>query len=522
MRIMNIKYILLGFAVLLTACSSDNDEFNITNANRTQLAISTEIVTTRAYFNTGLKNDVEFREGNAISLWLFDKNGDDYSRYTNETTAWNRKAVFKNSTWNMDETITLTDVPAKVVAYYPYQETSSSNSRTRATPHGLYITKPIADIDIASFAHGDGQQDYLWGESIDSVDSHHPNARIQFKHILPRITFEVQKSSDNATDEIYLRSAILKNSADNDNTICTTGKLYENGSVYKSDATGQSITNGYTAPVLLNKSETRTFDFLVLPTEVEKGSVILRIEVLKGTAGNFQYYDIPIPATKWESGKQYTYPVTLNIKESQQETKETPGEKVYMGFNGDNGKPLYWSSWNLGATKIEDYGGLYGWGDPTGEHKEHYESTYRSDSYYMTDTLKCLSYYGGISPLSTIAGKNYDYAHVKWGDGWRIPSNNEFWILLDNCDEEFVKVNGVEGIRYTSKVNGKKLFFPMAPIRYGNAINKGQQSFYWLCNINGNDKSMAGTFYIDTYWKNAWPTAGKKRYTGLPIRPVTE
>lgn len=312
---MNTKYVLLSLVILLTACSSDNDEFNVTNIPKTQLTISTEIVSTRT-FETGLKNDVEFRGGNAIGLWLFDKNGDDYSRYTDETTTWNRKAVFNDPTWNMDETITLTDVPAKVVAYYPYQEISSSNSRTRATPPSvLHITQPIADIDIASYAHWEGQQDYLWGESIDSVDSQHSNARIQFKHVLPRITFEVQKSRNNDTDEIYLRSAILKNSADNGNTICTTGKLYKNGSVYKSDVTGQSITNGYTAPVLLNKGEARTFDFLVLPTEVAEGSVILRLEVRKGKTGKLQYYDIPIPATKWESSKQYTYPVTLNITE---------------------------------------------------------------------------------------------------------------------------------------------------------------------------------------------------------------
>lgn len=511
--------LILSMIVLLTACSTENEDYKVVNVPKACLTISTEVVTTRSFY-TNIYN--VFPKGSKIGLWIFDKDGNDYSRYTNETTTWNRKATYENSTWIMEEQMTLTDVPAKVVAYYPYQENASSRVKTRAIPPTLHIVRPIAEIDISSFGHNDGQPDYLWGESVDSVDNQHPNARIQFKHVLPRITFEVQKSNGNSTDAIYLRNAILKNSTENGNTICTTGLLYENGSIGKTTVTGQSITNSLLAPVPLDNGETITFDFHVLPTEVAKGSVILSIEVRKGNSGSMQYYDIPIPATKWESGKQYTYPVTLNITEIQQDSEETPGEKVYMGFNGDNGKPLYWSSWNLGATKIEDYGGLYGWGDPTGEHKEHYESTYRSDSYYMTDTLKCLSYYGGTSPLSNIAGKSYDYAHVKWGGGWRIPSNSEIWSLLANSDEEFVKVNGVEGVRYTSKVNGKKLFFPMAPIRCGNAIKKGQQSFYWLCNINGNDKSMAGTFYIDTYWGNAWPTAGKKRYTGLPIRPVTE
>lgn len=317
---MNTKYILLSLVALLVACSKSEDVLQ--NPERAQLTISTEIVTTRASFNTGLQSDVEFKEGNTIGFYLFDKYGDDYSRYTNETTAWNRKAVYRNSAWNIDAAMTLTDVPAKVVAYYPYKGVTASVAERRAippTPPTLRILHPITDINIASYAHNDGQQDYLWGESIDSVDSRHPNARLRFKHVLPRITFEVQKSNDNADDVIYLRSAILKNSTDDGNTICTTGKLYENGNVTKLNETGQSITNGYTAPVLLNNVETRNFDFLVLPTEVAEGSVILSIEVRKGSSGNFQYYDIAIPATKWESGKQYTYPVTLNITEHQQE-----------------------------------------------------------------------------------------------------------------------------------------------------------------------------------------------------------
>lgn len=310
---MKAKYILWSMVCLLTACSSENEDYNGVNLPKACLTISTEIVTTRA-FNTGLKSDVEFKDGNEIGIWLFDKIGYDYSRYTGETTDLNRKVVFKNSTWNMEEVVTLTDVPAKVVAYYPYQENVVSEVRRRAIPPTYHLSYLIADINIASYAHNDGQQDYLWGESIDSVDSRHPNAQLRFKHVLPRITFEVQKGNDNADDVIYLRSAILKNSTDNGNTICTTGHLSDNGSVSKSYETGQSITNGYTVPVLLNKEETQNFDFLVLPTEVAEGSVILSIEVRKGSSGSLQYYDIPIPATKWESGKQYTYPVKLNIQ----------------------------------------------------------------------------------------------------------------------------------------------------------------------------------------------------------------
>lgn len=528
---MRTKYLLYGLAVMLAACNTEDELSPEQNRTVAQLSITTEIVTTRA-FSTGLKNDVEFQEGNAIGFWLFDKNGKDYSSYTGETTAWNRKAVFKNSAWNIDAAMTLTDVPAKVVAYYPYKGVTASVAERRAIPPTLRLLHPITDINIASYAHNDGQQDYLWGESIDSVDSHRPNARLRFKHVLPRITFEVQKGTDNADNIIYLRSAILKNSTDDGNTICTTGKLLENGNVTKLNETGQSITNGYTAPVLLNNVETRNFDFLVLPTEVAEGSVILSIEVRKGSSGNFQYYDIAIPATKWESGKQYTYPVTLNITEHQQESGETPGEKVYMGFNGDNGKPLYWSSWNLGAKKIEDYGGLYGWGDPTGEHKEHCYEYKKDDPYYMTDKTKCLSFYGGSSPTNNISGVwDYDTAKRLWGGNWRIPTQNEFNLLKSNCTYVWTTLNNVYGMKFTSKTNGNSIFLPYAPERYGNYLsysewNTGEGTYYqgsnyWSSNLNTDDVTRAHMFNFSN-GNSCWIAKGSERYAGLPIRPVSD
>lgn len=528
---MRTKYLLYGLAVMLAACNAEDELSPEQNRTVAQLSITTEIVTTRA-FSTGLKNDVEFQEGNAIGFWLFDKNGKDYSSYTGETTAWNRKAVFKNSAWNIDAAMTLTDVPAKVVAYYPYKEVTASAAERRAIPPTMRILYPITKINIASFAHNDGQQDYLWAESIDSVDSRRPNARLRFKHVLPRITFEVQKGTDNADDVIYLRSAILKNSTDDGNTICTTGNLYENGNVTKLNETGQSIINGYTAPVLLNNVETRNFDFLVLPTEVAEGSVILSIEVRKGSSGNFQYYDIAIPATKWESGKQYTYPVTLNITEHQQESGETPGEKVYMGFNGDNGKPLYWSSWNLGAKKIEDYGGLYGWGDPTGEHKEHCYEYKKDDPYYMTDKTKCLSFYGGSSPTNNISGVwDYDTAKRLWGGNWRIPTQNEFNLLKSNCTYVWTTLNNVYGMKFTSKTNGNSIFLPYAPERYGNYLSYSewntvsgtyyQGSNYWSSNLNTDDVTRAHMFNFSN-GNSCWIAKGSERYAGLPIRPVSD
>lgn len=523
---MNTKYILLSLVVLLAACSENEDVLQ--NHNKPRLTISTEFadyVTTRA-FATGLGSETEFRQGKTIGVSLVTTNDKAY-RYND--VPFNLKAIYGNG-WSMTDAPVMENNKAKLYAYYPFTDsynvqTLKSGSNHTGWTYSYFHSIPI---DITPYPHGDGQQDYLWGESSDSVNCDNPHAKILFKHVLPRITFRVTKGDECADDEIYVRQAFLKAADESKNVIGTKGKLsiFSGQATMDIDQQTTSLVNGYTAPIQIYPKEVtgevRTFDFLVFPVTFEKGDVILSIETYKGKNGKLQTYDITLPAATWAAGKQYTYPVVVNIGgEQQQESK--PGEKVYMGFNGDNGKPLYWSSWNLGASKPEDYGGLYGWGDPTGEHKEHFDQSYKDDPYYMTDRQKCLTYYGGTSPLESIAGTQYDIARVKWGDGWRIPSSNELWRLSSQCnDPEFIMVNGVQGIRFTSKINGNTLFFPMAPIRVGNHFEQGSQAYYWLSHVNKDDKTMAGTFYLDMYWKNAWPTKGRIRYQGLPIRPVTE
>ena len=274
----------------------------------------------------------------------------------------------------------------------------------------------------------------------------------------------------------------------------------------------------------INSSNPQNIDILLLPVSYSSVQISTwsggGINVILTIDGNeyefslnavpFHTGDVPEGAIvlpsgyAWEAGQQYTYPITIN-RHTVPTPEPTVGEAVYMGFNGDNSEPLYWSSWNLGATSPEDYGGLYGWADPTG----------------LLTSID-LDDYPNTNPPTDISGTEYDIARQIWGGGWRIPSNNEFWSLLARSEAEWTYVNGVEGIRYTSTINGNSIFIPMAPIRIEETVEQGSQSYYWLGNLNDEDPNMAGTFYIDSYWDNDWPTAGQPRYYGLPIRPVTE
>lgn len=109
----------------------------------------------------------------------------------------------------------------------------------------------------------------------------------------------------------------------------------------------------------------------------------------------------------------------------------------------DLGLSVKWASWNVGASAPEEFGGRYGWADPSGEKR----TTELDD-------------YPSATPPENICGTEYDIARAQWGDGWRLPSQAEFQELVDNCTWEWTEVNGVTGRRATAP-NGNSVFFPL-------------------------------------------------------------
>ena len=154
--------------------------------------------------------------------------------------------------------------------------------------------------------------------------------------------------------------------------------------------------------------------------------------------------------------------------------KDNPGEGAGMEAGGeaiDLGLPsgTKWASCNVGATKPEEYGGYYAWGET--EAKEVYnESTYK---YYQNGKY--------VNIGSDISGTKYDVAHVKWGGNWCMPTLDDIDELLDNCTDEWTTLNGVNGTKFTSIINGNSIFLPAAGSRwYGSLDLAGEFGYYWL------------------------------------------
>lgn len=99
----------------------------------------------------------------------------------------------------------------------------------------------------------------------------------------------------------------------------------------------------------------------------------------------------------------------------------------------DLGLSVKWATCNVGATKPEDYGDYFAWGET--EPKQ----TFTEDNYLYT----------GSAPLTLPLSA--DAAYVNWGGSWRMPTQTEQDELRTECTWEWITQNGVSGCKVTSK-----------------------------------------------------------------------
>ena len=167
----------------------------------------------------------------------------------------------------------------------------------------------------------------------------------------------------------------------------------------------------------------------------------------------------------------------------------------------DLGLSVKWASWNVGASKIADYGGLYGAGDPTGN-----RTNFSIEGYHRV-VGECIS------------GSEYDLATIKWGEEWRMPTIDELKELREKCTwESNVIIDGVKGVRGTGP-NGNNIFFPCAGTRQGtNYVDKDRVASVWSGNV-GSDYPY-GYEDLDLYFSGTISINGNRCYIGQTIRPV--
>lgn len=204
----------------------------------------------------------------------------------------------------------------------------------------------------------------------------------------------------------------------------------------------------------------------------------------------------------------------------------------------DMGLSVKWASHNLGASRPEEYGDYYAWG----ETEPHYSSLdplvwkegndevgYGWENYKWcmgeTSTLTKYCYdsscgYNGFTDDKTVLDLEDDAAHVILGGHWRIPTKTEWNELIENCANTWTQKNGVSGMKLTSKKNANSIFLPASgEFSYDYLINPGANGFYWTSSLRENYAHFAWGVEISD---NMIGITDFLRHTGLAVRPVSE
>ena len=75
----------------------------------------------------------------------------------------------------------------------------------------------------------------------------------------------------------------------------------------------------------------------------------------------------------------------------------------------------------------------------------------------------------------SICGTQYDVVTLEWGEGWQLPTETDFNELLSHCNISSTE----DGMRLTSKINGKMILFPYSSIPQPTIPNITSDTHVW-------------------------------------------
>ena len=103
-----------------------------------------------------------------------------------------------------------------------------------------------------------------------------------------------------------------------------------------------------------------------------------------------------------------------------------------------------WATYNVGTKHIYGVGTRVAWGETATK------KTFSPNAYPLNDR-ELASYAGDAA---------YDLATAQWGEGWSTPTKEQWDELLEYCDWDYVMINGIYGVLFTSPKTYNTIFLP--------------------------------------------------------------
>ena len=185
----------------------------------------------------------------------------------------------------------------------------------------------------------------------------------------------------------------------------------------------------------------------------------------------------------------------------------------------------YWADRNVGASRPEDYGLYFWWGDTVG-----YRPSGNTFGFSFAGS-NCPTYNKNIDQLQSegwivnnngtyVLAPSHDAAHVHWGGAWRMPTHQELYDLCwSKCAWTWTTQNGVKGyiVRGRGAYASNSIFLPAAGRSFGTSLlSAGSYGRYWS-SVPYSDTN--GAWSLDFY-PGGHGTSYDYREYGSSVRPV--
>lgn len=210
----------------------------------------------------------------------------------------------------------------------------------------------------------------------------------------------------------------------------------------------------------------------------------------------------------------------LDTKEAMSADSSVP-EHDYVDLGLPSG--TLWATENIKDAEGNDL--YFAWGETRGyareqigkgEGKRAFGSEYKFGPDYIMEK------YNENDGLAVLEPED-DAARVNWGEEWKIPSSKQFYELTRNTEYEWTEIDGVPGLKLTSKVEGytdKFIFFPaVGRTNHGTIYNFGETVAHWSSSVSFMEYSEASI--LSSSKSSPYPGIIEwPRNTGYPIRPI--
>ena len=187
---------------------------------------------------------------------------------------------------------------------------------------------------------------------------------------------------------------------------------------------------------------------------------------------------------------------------------------------------LLWAKSNMGTTEPTEIGDYYAWGE-TSTKKEYYNDNYKH--FKVDKNLKVLKY--NEKDWKTVLEREDDAANANLGVGYRIPTQEDWQELLDNCKWEAVTITLPEILdpSQTKSIarwivtgpNGKSIVLPMTGGFRGDGwgVSPDNDTYYTTANLYLYPDGLSDQYSYKRAVALKWPFFAEETSSGSIKKP---